>query len=276
MNQPVMGSGVKRSRILWLVIHQTSDLNGFVIYHCVKYIYIYTHCFICMSLCYCTISMFYHVYHNLQVLPISMLHPWWRFGFCSMLRTGAPQIRRLRRKNKEVWVVGATIDIPLMENGCFNDVFTMFYPYVWWFHGSLMAHSQSARRSAVLFAIVNVCAVTCFDILWENARFLSMYHVDRGYADEQKRRIPRPKWLILFKFIVFFAMYLHMCSKLSSLAIFFSYLSSRCCHNFPRLVNTCPSLRRCHCLSNPNPNPMDQRAVEKRRCAVALLEALTP
>ena len=113
-------------------------------------------------------------------------------------------------------------------------------------------------------------------MLWKKAKFFSMYHVDRGYADEQKRRIPRPKWLILFKFIVFFAMYLHMCSKLSSLAIFFSYLSSRCCHNFPRLVNTCPSLRRCHCLSNPNPNPMDQRAVEKRRCAVALLEALTP
>jgi hypothetical protein len=30
-----------------------------------------------------------------------------------------------------------------------------------------------------------------------------MYHVDRGYADEQKRRTARPKWVILFKFIVF-------------------------------------------------------------------------
>ena len=29
-----------------------------------------------------------------------------------------------------------------------------------------------------------------------------MYHVDRGYANEQKRRTARPKWLILFKFIV--------------------------------------------------------------------------
>ena len=27
-----------------------------------------------------------------------------------------------------------------------------------------------------------------FDILWENARFFGMYHVDRGYADEQKQR----------------------------------------------------------------------------------------
>ena len=33
--------------------------------------------------------------------------------------------------------------------------------------------------------------------------FFSMYHVDRGYADEQKRRTARPKWVILFKFIVF-------------------------------------------------------------------------
>ena len=31
-----------------------------------------------------------------------------------------------------------------------------------------------------------------------------MYHVDRGYADEQKRRTARPKWLILFKLTVFF------------------------------------------------------------------------
>ena len=45
----------------------------------------------------------------------------------------------------------------------------------------------------------------------------------------------------------FFAMYLYLCSKLFSLAFFF-YLSSRwCLHNSPRLVNTCPSLRRRHC-----------------------------
>ena len=74
-----------------------------------------------------------------------------------------------------------------------------------------------------------------------------MYHVDRGYADEQKRRTARPKWVILFKFIVFCNVFAFVFQAVFIGNLFF-YLSSRwCLHNFPRLVNTCPSLRRRHC-----------------------------
>ena len=74
---------------------------------------------------------------------------------------------------------------------------------------------------------------------------------------------------------LFFAMYLHLCSKLSSLAIFFFYLSSRwCLHNFPRLVNKlslsdlpfgsrCPLVRHTFLYMVPLPIQLLLRA----RCA---------
>jgi hypothetical protein len=64
-----------------------------------------------------------------------------------------------------------------------------------------------------------------------------MYHVDRGYADEQKRRTAHPKWLILFKLTVFFNVFAFVFQTVFIGNLFF-YLSSRwCLHNFPRLVN---------------------------------------
>ena len=51
--------------------------------------------------------------------------------------------------------------------------------------------------------------------------FFNMYYVDRGYADEQKRRTARLKWLILFKLTVFFNVFAFVFQTIFSGNLFF-------------------------------------------------------